>query len=93
MISNTLINGNVSIGIKNPNIHISTNAGNNVNSFAIRVSSGGETDGSGFATLIGLGAESDGWSKCAIGHTRTGGYDTGDKVFKIEILLMMRIVP
>ncbi len=28
---------------------------------------------SGYATLIGMGAESGSWSKCAIGHTRTGG--------------------
>jgi hypothetical protein len=75
--------GNAGLGITNPNcrLYISTNAGNNVNSFAIRVSSGGGTDGSGFATLIGLGAESGGWSKCAIGHTRTNGYDVGDIVF------------
>ncbi len=57
------------------------NAGNNVNSFAIRVANGGGIDDSGFATLIGLGAESGGWSKCAIGHTRTGGYDVGDIIF------------
>ena len=81
--STTYINGNTGIGISNPNcrLYISTNAGNNVNSFAIRVSSGGGTDGSGYATLIGLGAESGGWSKCAIGHTRTNGYDVGDIVF------------
>ncbi len=52
-----------------------------MNSFPIRVSSDGSTDGSGFATLIGLGAESNGWSKCAIGHTRTGAYGQGDIVF------------
>ena len=28
-----------------------------------------------------LGSEANGWSKCAIGHTRTGGYDVGDIVF------------
>ncbi len=46
------ISCNVGIGITNPNgkLYISTNAGNNVNSFALRVSSGGETDGSGYAT-------------------------------------------
>ncbi len=38
-------------------------------------------DGSGFTTLIGLGAESGGWFLCAIGHTRTGAYDTGDIIF------------
>ena len=81
--STAYITGNTGIGISNPNcrLYISTNAGNNVNSFAIRVSSSGGTDGSGYATLIGLGAESGGWSKCAIGHTRTGGYDVGDIVF------------
>ncbi len=47
-----------------------------MNSFAIRVSSSGGTDGCGYATLMGLGAS--GWSKYAIGHTRTGGYDVGD---------------
>ncbi len=76
----TYVNGNTGMGISNPNcrLYISTNAGKNVNSFAIRVSSGGGTNDSGHATSKGLGAESGGWSKCAIGHTRTGGYDVGD---------------
>ncbi len=37
------------------------------------------------ATLIGRGTESGGWSKCAIGHTRTGAYDVSI-FFLIEIL-------
>jgi hypothetical protein len=74
---------NVGIGIGSPNciLYVSTNAGNNVNSFPIRVSSGSGADGSGYGTLTGLDAESGGWSKCAIRHTRTGGYDVGDIVF------------
>jgi hypothetical protein len=73
----TVISNNVGIEV-NPNCRLYiTNTGNNVNSFAIRISSGGGTDGSGYATLIGLVAESGGWYKCAIGHTRTGGWDQG----------------
>jgi hypothetical protein len=30
---------------------------------------------------LGLGHEANGWSKSAIGHVRTGPYDTGDIVF------------
>ena len=47
----------------------------------MRLSSGASTDGGGFGTLLGLGSEPNGWSKCAIGHTRTGPYDQGDIVF------------
>ena len=47
----------------------------------MRLSCGAFTDGGGFGTLLGLGSEPNGWSKCAIGHTRTGGYDVGDSVF------------
>ena len=90
----TMTTSGVGIGKTNPNcrLYVSTNAGNNVNSFAIRVSSDGGTDGSGYATLIGLGAESNGWSKCAIGHTRTGGYDVGDIVFLNRNTIDMLIV-
>jgi hypothetical protein len=47
----------------------------------MRLSCGASTDGGGFGTLLGLGSEPNGWSKCAIGHTRTGPYDQGDIVF------------
>lgn len=46
--------------------------------FPLRVSKGGKfTDSGGHTSLIGLGVESSGWSKSAIGHTRTSSYDVG----------------
>ena len=48
----------------------------------LRISSGAYNDlGNGTATLIGLSTEPSGWTKCAIGHCRTGGWDTGAIVF------------
>jgi hypothetical protein len=75
--------GNVGIGYNNPNcrLYINTNAGNGVNSIGLRIASGGGTDGLNYFCGIGLGHEASGWSKSAIGHVRTGGYDIGDLVF------------
>jgi hypothetical protein len=47
----------------------------------MRLSCGATSDNGGFGTLLGLGSEANGWSKCAIGHTRTGSFDQGDIVF------------
>jgi hypothetical protein len=47
----------------------------------MRLSCGATTDNGGFGTLLGLGSEANGWSKCAIGHMRTGTFDQGDIVF------------
>jgi hypothetical protein len=79
----TTLNNNVGIGITNPNcrLYISSNLTASATVYAMRISSGASTDGGGFGTLIGLGSEPNGWSKCAIGHTRTGPFDQGDIVF------------
>jgi len=75
--------GNVGIGILNPNcrLYISANLAASATVYAMRLSCGAATDGGGFGTLLGLGSEPNGWSKCAIGHTRTGSYDRGAIVF------------
>ena len=75
--------GNVGIGILNPNcrLYISANLAASATVYAMRLSCGAATDGGGFGTLLGLGSEPNGWSKCAIGHTRTGNYDRGAIVF------------
>jgi hypothetical protein len=58
-----------------------------VTCYPIRISSGASAFSdplNGTATLIGLGTEcasSGSWSKCAIGHCRTDGYDIGAIVF------------
>jgi hypothetical protein len=45
--------------------------------YVARLAKGTYADTGGHTTLIGLGCEDSGWSKSAIGHTRTGAYDTG----------------
>ncbi len=82
-ISNVIINGNVGIGIANPNrrFYISSNLATSATVYAMWISSGASTDAGGFGTLKGSRSELNGWSKCAIGHTRMGPYDTGDIVF------------
>jgi hypothetical protein len=50
--------------------------------YAQRISSEGFADSGAYTALIGLSVEPDaGWSKGAIGWTRTGGYDIGNIVF------------
>jgi hypothetical protein len=75
--------GNVGIGKTNPNcrLYISANLAASATVYAMRLSCGTSTDAGGFGTLLGLGSEPNGWSKCAIGHTRTANYDQGDIVF------------
>ena len=48
----------------------------------LKISAGAFTNtGNGTATLIGFGTEIGGFTKCAIGHCRTEGYDRGSIVF------------
>ncbi len=79
----TMTTSGLGIGITNPNcrLYILSNLTTSATVYAIRLSCGASTDGVGFGTLLGLGSEPNRWSKCAIGHTRTGPYDQGDIVF------------
>ena len=51
--------------------------GTNVFEYTLRLAKGNYADTGGHTTLIGFGAETVGWSKSAIGHTRTDSYDRG----------------
>ena len=76
--------GNVGIGFTNPSYKLHVTAGKTVNStaFAMKISGGVAIFDSGnYGTLLGLGSEDGNFSKCAIGHVRTGSYDRGDIVF------------
>ncbi len=89
----TYINGNTGLGITNPNcrLYISSNLAASATVYAMRLSCGASTDAGGFGTLLGLGSEPNGWSKCAIGHTRTGPFDQGDTVFltrEIQLIIL-----
>ena len=75
--------GNVGIGLS-PSYRLHITAGNSTIStvYAMKVSGGVfQNTGGNYGTLIGLGTEDAVWSKCAIGHVRTAGYDVGDIVF------------
>jgi len=52
--------------------------------YALRVNKGNYNDVGGHTTFIGMACESSGWSKGAIGYTRTGSYDTGQLGFFIN---------
>jgi hypothetical protein len=59
-----------------------TSGGTGATCFPLKISAGAYTNlGNGTATLIGLGTETSGWSKCAIGHSRTDTNDRGSIVF------------
>jgi hypothetical protein len=81
--------GNVGIGstlnnTTNSKLHVSEGitGTTGVTCIPLRISSGAYNDlGNGTATLIGLTTEPSAWTKCAIGHCRTGGWDTGAIVF------------
>jgi type III secretory pathway component EscS len=74
--------GNVGIGL-NPSYKFHVTAGKTSAStaFAMKVSGGVAVDSGNYGTLLGLGTEDGGFTKCAIGHVRTAGYDVGDIVF------------
>ncbi len=73
-------------------LYISATAGNPVNSDAIRGLSGWGVNHSGFPTFTGVGSELVGWSKSAMGHTRTGPYDVGDIVLFFEETLGIQLI-
>ena len=58
--------------------------GTNVFEYTLRLAKGNYADTGGHTTLIGFGVETVGWSKSAIGHTRTGSYDRGYLGFYIN---------
>ena len=58
--------------------------GTNVFEYTLRLAKGNYADTGGHTTLIGFGVETIGWSKSAIGHTRTGSYDRGYLGFYIN---------
>jgi hypothetical protein len=67
-------NGNIGIGLSNPKsrIHIHSS----INQFPLKISS---TNSNG--TFISLNTDDVQWCKCAIGHIKTGNFDTGDLLF------------
>ena len=75
--------GYVGIGLTNPstNLHVSSALAAAANSFPLRISAKTYIDNNGTGTFIGLGTEDATWSKCGLGHVRTGPYDIGDIVF------------
>jgi hypothetical protein len=76
--------GNVGIGTNNPRnkLHISTGLATAGMSFPLKISASAiENLGNNTGTFIGLNTEDSSWSKCAIGHVRTGSYDQGSIVF------------
>jgi hypothetical protein len=74
--------GNVGIAV-NPSYKLHVTAGKTTAStaFAMKISGGTASDTGNHGTLLGLGTEDGAFSKCAIGHVRTGSYDQGDIVF------------
>ena len=78
-----LANTNVGIGTTNPQakLHISSALATVGNSYPLRISANKFVDNNGTGTFIGLSTEDSSWSKCALGHVRTGPYDVGDMVF------------
>jgi hypothetical protein len=72
-----LNNGNVGIGTTAPYGKLAIVGPAATTTVALRLSKGNYADSGGHTTFIGMGAESNGWSKGAIGYTRTGSYDTG----------------
>jgi hypothetical protein len=74
--------GNLGIGL-NPNYKLHITAGKTAAStaFAMKISGGVAIDSGNHGTLLGLGSEDGGFTKCAIGHVRTGPHDQGAIVF------------
>jgi len=49
--------------------------------YALQLNSYTYSDTDEYTTMLGFAVEDSGWSKAAIGYTRTGGYDTGYLAF------------
>ena len=78
--------GNVGVSISNPQnkLHISANLSTPAVSFPLKLSANAYNNLGTSGTFLGLGTEDGSWSKCAIGHTRTNGYDVGDILFLLN---------
>lgn len=68
-----LINRSAQVGTTR--LHVT--GGTNTVEYVARLHKGNYLDTGGHTTLLGFGCEDSGWSKTAIGHTRTSSYDTG----------------
>jgi len=76
--------GNVGIGIGNPNtpLFLAPNIKGNV--FVARFTQNNDDYAAGRTTFLGLGTERAFWSKAAIGFQRTSNYDVGDITFNVN---------
>jgi hypothetical protein len=83
-----LVTGNVGIGTASPsNAQLVVKAASAYTAntyFATRLQAANYSDSGGYTTMLGFGVESAGWSKGAIGFTRTGSYDTGYLAFYLN---------
>ncbi len=78
--------GNVSIGTSSSSYKLEVSQGTTGTTgatvFPLKISVGAYTDGgNNTSTLIALGTQYGTYSKCAIGHCRTGSWDRGSIVF------------
>ena len=73
--------GNVGIGITSPSARLHVAGGDGTVVMVQRLSKSQYADSGGHTTFLGLGVETATWSKSAIGHQRTAGYDVGDMIF------------
>lgn len=70
-------NGNLGIGISNPITNLYVSSGNS-NQFPFKFSTNSNNSNGSF---IALNTDDVNWCKCAIGHIKTGDFDTGDIIF------------
>lgn len=68
-----LINRSTQVGTTR--LHVT--GGTTTVEYVARLHKGNYADTGGHTTLLGFGCEDSGWSKTAIGHTRTSSYDSG----------------
>ena len=79
--------GNVGIGTNSPvtALHVSSGLATAALSIPLKISAKAyPLSGYTTPTLIGLGTEDSTYSKCALGHLRTTGWDVGDIVFLLN---------